>query len=308
MIVIQANGMVDYTPDLHFAGLDSFTYVICDSTHPVALCDTAVVRITVNNGAGPVAVDDAVMTNTNTPLTIDPLSKDIAGTTPQDPGSLDTKAGNGPKNGMSVILANGMVDYTPDLHFAGLDSFTYVICDSTQPVALCDTAVVRITVNNGAGPVAVDDAVMTNTNTPLTIDPLSNDIAGTTPLDPGSLDTNAGNGPKNGMIVIQVNGMVDYTPDLHFAGLDSFTYVICDSTQPVALCDTAVVRITVNNGAGPVAVDDAVMTNTNTQLTIAPLSNDISGTTPLDQGSLDTIAGHGPKSGMFVFQANGMVD
>ncbi len=62
----------------------------------------------------------------------------------------------------------------------------YVICDSTQPVALCDTATVVITVTADP-PIAVDDVTTTPLNVAVIIDELDNDIPGTNPLDPGSV-------------------------------------------------------------------------------------------------------------------------
>ncbi len=304
-VVVNANGTIDYTPDNNFSGVDSFMYVICDSTQPVALCDTATVVITITAGP-PVAVDDVTTTPSNTPVTTTPLTNDIPGSTPLDPASVDTIPGEGPTNGTVVVNTNGTVDYTPDPNFAGVDSFMYVVCDSTQPVALCDTATVVITVTADP-PIAVDDVTTTPLNVPVLTLPLDNDNQGTNPLDPGSVEIITGEGPLNGSVVVNANGTIDYTPDNNFSGVDSFMYVICDSTQPVALCDTATVVITITAGP-PTAVDDVTTTPSNTPVTTTPLTNDIPGSTPLDPASVDTIPGEGPVNGTVVVNPNGTVD
>ncbi len=304
-VVVNPDGTIDYTPDNNFSGIDSFMYVICDSTQPVALCDTATVVITITAGP-PTAVDDEETTDSNTPVTTDPLDNDIPGSTPLDPTSVDTIPGEGPINGTVVVNPDGTIDYTPDPNFAGIDSFMYVVCDSTQPVALCDTATVVITITADP-PVAVDDVTTTPSNTPVTTTPLDNDIPGSMSLDPSSVDTIPGEGPENGTVVVNPDGTIDYTPDPNFAGVDSFMYVVCDSTQPVALCDTATVVITITAGP-PKAIDDVTTTPSNTPVTTDPLNNDIPGTNPLDPTSVDTIPGEGPVNGTVVVNPDGTID
>ncbi|MEM1218816.1 MAG: T9SS type A sorting domain-containing protein [Bacteroidota bacterium] len=85
--------------------------------------------------------------------------------------------------------------------------------------------------------IAVDDAVTTTLNTPVTFDPLANDIV------PGVISTaqiiqSTSNGILDGMDFVQT-----YTPNMDFCGQDSMVYVICDNNFMV--CDTAVVEITV---------------------------------------------------------------
>ena len=246
MIDIDPNtGVITYTPDPNFSGVDSFDYVMCDSTQPNPLCDTATVVITVVGGP-PVAVDDTSTTPSNVSVMIHPLSNDVPGTSPIDPTSVDSIPGSGPMNGTIDIDPNtGMITYTPDPNFGGVDSFDYVMCDSTQPEPLCDTATIVVTVVADP-PAAVDDVNSTAINRSVTTNPLSNDVAGSNPLDPTSVDSIPGSGPMNGMIDIDPNtGEISYTPHLNFVGVDSFSYVVCDSTHPDPLCDTAVITVVV---------------------------------------------------------------
>ncbi len=139
--------------------------------------------------------------------------------------------------------------------FNGTDSFTYEVCDDGTP-ALCDTAVVNVTVDavNDA-PVANDDSATTPEDTPVAIDVTANDTDVDGNLDPTSVTVTSG--PANGAVAVDpVTGAVTYTPDADFNGTDSFTYEVCDDGTPV-LCDTATVTVTVTPvNDPPVANDD----------------------------------------------------
>jgi hypothetical protein len=90
-------------------------------------------------------------------------------------------------------------------------------------------------------PAALDDTATTFSGTPVTIAVLSNDS------DPNAGDTLAvtgtSDGPSNGGAVVNVSGTITYTPNLGFAGTDTFQYAIDDGHGAT---DTALVTITVN--------------------------------------------------------------
>ncbi len=77
-------------------------------------------------------------------------------------------------NGSITVAADGRYTYTPNANFNGTDTFDYTVTDGT----LTDVGTLTITVNpvNDA-PVAVDDAITTNENTPVnsTFDLQAND-------------------------------------------------------------------------------------------------------------------------------------
>lgn len=160
--------------------------------------------------------------------------------------------GTGPTNGNVVATvsssittptgafnATGTWAYTPDPDFSGADSFVLEVnlVDGTK---LDQT--INVSVTN-----SVDDAinVVTSINTG---DALSIDI------DVGANDTfestsivytiPSGGDPDNGVIAIQdsVNGIIRYTPNSGFTGVDTFTYRVTPSTGQA---ETATVTITV---------------------------------------------------------------
>ncbi|MEW8465277.1 MAG: tandem-95 repeat protein, partial [gamma proteobacterium symbiont of Ctena orbiculata] len=251
-----------YTPNADFNGTDTFTYTIDDGNGGT---DTATVTVTVGavNDA-PIATDDAVGTNEDTPVTVDVLPND------SDPdGDLLTVTAvtQGTNGSVSIDPVSGNPVYTPNADFNGTDTFTYTIDDGNGGT---DTATVTVTVGavNDA-PIATDDAVGTNEDTPVTVDVLPND----SDPDGDTLTVTAVTQGTNGTVTIDpVSGNPIYTPDADFNGTDTFTYTIDDGNGGT---DTATVTVTVGavNDA-PIATDDTVGTNEDTPVTVDVLPND----------------------------------
>ena len=96
---------------------------------------------------------------------------------------------------------------------------------------------------NDNPPVAVDDNATTSKNTPVNINVLTNDAAGSNPLVP-STATNAGLlAPLHGSVTFN-NGVATYTPNNNYVGMDVFQYQVCDTK---GLCAIATVTVTISN-------------------------------------------------------------
>jgi hypothetical protein len=223
--------VLEYVPG-EFSGLDTFTYTIADPTG-----NTALAAVTVFVNAPPVAIGDTVVTNQDTPVTIDVLANDFDSEGPLDPASVVVETE--PANGTTIVNTDGTVTYTPDSEFTGADTFTYTITDTTGSIA---TATVTVTVN--APPVANDDTqTMINQGTgtsSVTIDVLVNDTDSDGSLEPASVAVVTG--PANGTAVANGDGTVTYTPTATFFDTDTFTYTVSDNQGS---SDTATVTVTV---------------------------------------------------------------
>ena len=74
--------------------------------------------------------------------------------------------------------------------------------------------------------------------------------------------------------VLNLDGVITFTPENNFIGKDSFIYTICETTQNN--CSTATVFINVEQGDVPVAVNDAYTSITNEILILSDLTvNDL---------------------------------
>lgn len=260
---------IEYTPVADFNGTATFTYVISDGM----LTDTAMVTVTVSpiNDA-PVAVDDTAVTDEDVAVTISVMGNDSDIDSTINIDSISAEV-----NGTAVISGTD-IQFVPDLDFNGTASFTYVISDGV----LTDSADVVVTVNvvNDA-PVAVDDAVTTDEDTPFFIDILGND----SDVDDVIITIDSISAESNGTAVVTArSGGVVFVPDADFNGTGSFTYVISDGVSTAS----AEVIITINpiNDA-PIAVDDTAMTVIDSAVEITVLGNDTD-----KEGSL-TVSGLG---------------
>ena len=189
----------------------------------------------------------------------------------------------------------------------GADSFVYQICDSNGD---CDPATVSITVNPvNDNPIATDDVVNVAEDAFVNITVLSNDDFGGDGPSTGTITAIAS--PTNGTLTLDDNGTpndptddsFDYTPDPDYTGADSFTYSICDADGD---CDQATVNITVDSvNDNPIAADDGVSLDEDTNITVDVLANDNFGgdgpstgtitlVTPATNGSVTLIDGGTP--------------
>ncbi|MGV0644287.1 Ig-like domain-containing protein [Mycolicibacterium sp. XJ2546] len=257
-IELNGDGSFTYTPFENFHGLDSFTYGASDGNGGTATA-TVYVRVTPVNDA-PVAGDDDVVTDEDTPVVIDVLGND----SDVDGDTLAVTAAGAAGNGM-VTVSSGVVTYTPDADFHGADSFTYTITDGNGETA---SATVHVTVNSvNDAPVAFDDIVAVDEDSVAVVDVLAND----SDVDGDELSVTAAGAAGNGMVTL-IDGVITYTPDADFHGADSFTYTVSDGNGGTA---SATVYVTVNSvNDAPVANDDEVSTNENTPIVIDVLGND----------------------------------
>ncbi len=288
-IALNQNGTFTYQPELNFYGTDTFTYYANDG---VANSGETLVTITVVpvNDA-PLAVDDAISTNENTPVNIPLLTNDSDVDDLLVVSMILVVAQ--PAHGTLVINTTaGTVVYTPNLNFNGIDSFTYKVQDAGGAVS--NIAVVTITVIpvNDA-PIAIADLATTPEDTPVVISVLANDTDSDNALDVGSVTVVTG--PAHGTVVAQpATGTFYYTPDKDYNGTDTFTYTVKDAGGAVSLPGTVTINVTPVNDA-PVAVGDAATTNENTSVDIPVLSNDfdVDNTIVIQSLKITTIPQHG---------------
>ena len=208
----------------------------------VLACATAMTVATPANAAPahqPTAVADAATTTAHTSVVIDVLSND----SDRDGDALTLTGVSAATHGTSSI-AGATVSYTSAAGFAGDDTFSYTVADST---GLSSTAVVTVTVTaapNAVPTAAPDNASVENGHT-VTIPVLANDS------DPDG-DALTVTGVTNGTSgVAAVAGQdVTYTPSPGTAGSDSFTYTV---TDPAGASATGTVAVTITATPAPPA-------------------------------------------------------
>jgi len=249
---------VVYTPDPDFHGVDTFVYTTSDGNGET---DTATVTVTVDPvNDPPIAQDDSAGTDEDVPVTIDILGNDVD---PEgDPLVVASVAQ--PANGSVTNNGSGVV-YTPNPGYSGADTFDYTASDGNGGTDIATVTIAVALVNDL--PLAVDDAVSTLEDTPVTIAVLPND----SDPDGDALSVESVTQPSHGTAVPSGTSVI-YTPALGYAGTDTFTYTIADGRGGT---DTASVAVTVEDvNDPPTAQDDSVTRPEDTPVTIAVLSND----------------------------------
>jgi len=286
---VTVNGNVSYTPNTDFVGLDSFQYSICNSEVDKK-CGKAWAFIDVVYNNEIVAINDTVVTGAEEPINIEVLANDYDPENEMDTSSVQITVK--PKNGLAEILADGSVQYIPMKGFAGVDSFTYRICDSGLPTS-CAYANVLITVEDrNLAVVANDDYAYTSEGTSSKISVLKNDTDPDGTINPASLIISKQ--PLHGTVAVGNDGVVTYTPNAQFFGVDSFTYRVCDS-KPIIKCDEAVVTVNVVEDVPPVAVNDTLDAFNGETTNYAISQNDYDPDGKIDQTTIKIItqAGNG---------------
>lgn len=214
---------VTYTPNPGYIGPDSFTYTVTDCAGATA-ASTATASLTVNAApsAQPIANPTSATTQTNLPVTVHLSGSDSGG------NPLTFSIVSGPSNGTLGSITQTSpttadVVYSPNLNFAGVDSFTFKVNNGTLD---SDPALVTITVSSTpAAPVAFSQTLAVKKNTPKLItltgfDPNGLPLTFSIVTDPtnGTLGTILQTSPTTAQII--------YTPTTGFTGTDEFTFLV----------------------------------------------------------------------------------
>jgi hypothetical protein len=235
-VVPTDNGTVHYTPNPDFWGQDSFIYTVRNGHS-----GTATGTITVTVAHAPVAANDTAETAEDTTVTIGNV---LANDTNADGGGLWVSDYTPAAHGIVRYNGDGTFTYTPEADFNGLDSFIYTVTNSVGLSATA-TVTVRVTAVNDA-PVAEDLSVTTSSNTAVPIMLNGHDV------DSDLLVFAIATGPGWGSLSGSPRSLT-YTPQAHFVGIDSFTYIVTDTE---GLTSTATVTITVTGLVAAYSFDE----------------------------------------------------
>ena len=264
-LVFNGDGSFTYSPVANFNGSDSFTYTVSDGALSGG---PATVSITVNavNDA-PVSNGDAYATTEDTSLVVPASLGLLANDSDIEGDSLTAFVVTGPANGSLSLNPDGSFSYVPVANFNGSDSFTYQAFDGA---VLGPVTTVQISVGSvNDAPVANDDSVTTNEDTPLSI-PAPGVFANDFDADGDLLTVTKISNPSHGAVVLNGDGSFTYTPAANFFGTDSFAYQLSDGVLSSAV---ATVTITVNPvNDVPVASDDSYTVREDGTLVAGPAS------------------------------------
>ncbi|MEI7422898.1 MAG: tandem-95 repeat protein, partial [Prolixibacteraceae bacterium] len=288
---VISSGVVTYTPAANFNGSASVTYTVNDNDSPANTSNVGTLLVTVNEvNDPPVAVNDAITTLEDTPVTINVTTNDydVDGTVdvttvdldPSTSGIQTTKTVT--NQGTYTVNSSGIVTFTPVLNYNGTATpITYTVKDNNGLVSA--TATLTVTVTSVIDPpIAANDNATTNQNTSVLTNVTTNDIGvdaavnvATVDLDPLTTGiqtsfTVAGEGSYS----VNSSGIVTFNPLNTFYGVTTpISYTVNDANGNTS--NSATYTVTVIASGAPVANDNSATTNENVAVTFNVTSNDV---------------------------------
>ena len=212
----------------------------------------------------------------------DPSCAHVAGVVTCDLGDLAPGAG-------AVVT----VDVTPNVEGLITNAASVASAEADAAPADNEASVDTTVLLVNAPPEAVDDAINTPENTPVTVDVLAND----SDPDGDPLTVTSVSGAVNGGAAINVDETITYTPNPGFHGIEVLSYTVSDGHGGI---DTALLTITVDAvNEAPVAVDDTATATAGVPEVIDVLANDTDGdgdalsVAGVTQGTLGTVTTDG---------------
>lgn len=184
----------------------------------------------------PIANNDSAVVALNSLVNINVLANDVDNK-PFATATVNISAA--PANGAAAVNPDKTVRYTPQNGFTGTDTFSYTVTDDVGLVS--NSAVVTVIVT--APPNTAGENAITNSNTAVTINILSNDSDPDGTLNTASVTVTTN--PARGTVTINPDGTVRYTPAANYVGADSFAYTVKDNHGIAS--NPATVTLTVNN-------------------------------------------------------------
>lgn len=204
-----------------------------------AIVDPGGVGVDLNGNNLPVAVADEASVLVDSSVDVNVLAND----TDVDGDALIVNQAIS-SFGTVTILADQQLSYTPNPDFVGVDTVIYSITDGKGGTASSELVV---DVFSNTAPVAVNDTASTDDRTAILIAVLTNDTDAE-----GDVLTVSAASAQEGTVSIEADQRLRYTPKAGFAGVDTISYTVTDSSGDSA---TGSVSVTVR------AYQDVVVDN-----------------------------------------------
>ncbi|MEP0945108.1 MAG: tandem-95 repeat protein [Rhizobiaceae bacterium] len=295
--VNTTTGEITFTPEADYDGaVTDITYTVRDTAGAVSNPVAVSVSITGSNDT-PVAgaVPDAGTNEDVTATSIDVLSfvTDADGDTVSVTGATAS-------NGSVVVNPDGSLNYTPDANYNGTDTISFNLDDGNGGTSSGSVDVVVAPVNDN--PVA-GSTPLSNSNEDTALNNIDV-LSYASDIDGDSLSVSAASA-ANGLVTINPDGSLNYTPNADFNGLDTVSYTVDDSNGGTAAGTKFVYVNPVNdapvtaNDSGTVPEDGSIVVNvlvndSDVDGTLVPSTVQITGTA--SPGDSLIVAGEGTWS------------
>ncbi|WP_061008599.1 tandem-95 repeat protein [Vibrio sp. CUB2] len=213
-VVVNDDGTITYTPNQDYNGADEFTYTV--TSGGVTETTTVTLNVTPVNDKPVVenTIADQVLQEDFAEYTIN-LNDAFSDVDDADSELTFSVSGN---SNIQVSIVDGIATITPTADWNGSEELTFTATDLS---GLEVSQKVDFTVNAVADIVADSADIVEDTPTVLNV--LGNDtFEGQSPV----VTVESGDGPTNGIVVVNNDGTITYTPNQDYNGADEFTYTV----------------------------------------------------------------------------------
>ena len=261
-VKLNTDGSVTFTPTANYTGAASFIYRVKDAAGNTS-AKTAKVSLTVKADQAPTAAPDTATAAEDVARTLTAAQLVGNDTDPNeaDGDTLKVNSVGSATHGTVKLNTDGSVTFTPTANYTGAASFIYRVKDAAGNTS-ANTAKVSITVTpvNDA-PTAVNDTTTATKNVTRTLTAtqlVGNDTDPDKPYG-DTLKVNSVAGATHGVVKLNANGTVTFTPTANYTGPASFNYKVQDASGTTS-ANTATVSVTVKasglNVIGSVTIAD----------------------------------------------------
>ncbi|MGI0012849.1 MAG: Ig-like domain-containing protein [Nitrososphaera sp.] len=289
IVIGDDNRTVTYIPNENFEGIDSFEYLIADSTFN----STGTIGITVteeNDGLWIISgVLDSVSLNEDSSTNIDILSNVFD----PDGDSLTITSLTQPSNGVAVLNPDNTVTYIPTADFYGQDSFSFTVTGADGE-SISGTVDITINPVNDV-PLTEDMTVMLDEDESAEIQLINIDV------DQDSITYLIVSPPEHGIVTIVdgSGGILQYTPHSNYFGSDTFSFQTSDGISSSTISTVDLIINSVNDE--PIAIDSMVVTDANNAIIIDVIAYDV------EDDILTTEISEQPEHGTAVVDDSGTI-
>ncbi|WP_457094893.1 cadherin-like domain-containing protein, partial [Microvirga sp. P5_D2] len=222
------DGKITYTPDPNFNGTDSFTYTVSDGQGGQTTATVTVMVAAVNDE--PTGFPSKILAHGQEDTTYIVHAADLVEGLSDPDG--DTLLVFGLKADKAQVVNNGDGTFTltPDANYSGPISLTYNVVEGKGSSKVAHQSITFDPVNDApvAAPVILPEGKQGQTIiiTAAQLLAKASDVDGDV-LTVSSLALSS----KEGTLVNNGNGTWAYTPDAHYSGPVSFSYVVSDGSE-----------------------------------------------------------------------------
>ena len=257
------NGLVEYTPNADYCGTDTFQWRAYDQFNRYSDPANGTITILCTNDT-PVAIDDILSGTGGMTGALDVVANDTDIDSPYQTQTYTVSGVTLPAHG--VLVESGSVfEYTPDLAYMGVDTFTYVAIDQSGAISNTGTVTVNVAPGMNLAP------TVSSSGYTLSEDGFVDGVFSGSDLNGDTLSFSATVLPLHGTVSITATGFT-YTPTANYNGSDSFDFVANDGTVD---SNTATISLTITSVSdAPTALDDTIGMEMNTTSDLDVMAND----------------------------------